>query len=84
MTSKEVEYLIKQGLTERQCCEVLHEMTLFVGAGLRAKSPFDIAWQNRFKALDEKMQAIDNRIDSSELIKMALGWLGFNSCYDNY
>jgi hypothetical protein len=73
MRSKEFDYLIKQGLTEGQCCHVLHELGLFVTAGLYAQSSFDLAWQNRFKALDEKMQAIDSRIDSSKLISLAIG-----------
>jgi len=73
MRSKEVDYLIKQGLTESQCCDVLHELGLFVIAGLYAQSSFDAVWQNRFRALDKKMQAIDSRIDSSKLISLAIG-----------
>jgi len=73
MRSKETDYLIKQGLTESQCCDVLHELGLFAREGLYAQSSFDVVWQGRFRALDKKVQAIDSRIDSLILISLAIG-----------
>jgi len=72
MKTKEVDYLTKQGLTESQRCDAMHELGLFALEGLYAKTPFDVVWQNRFKALDEKMQAIDGRVDSFKLIELAI------------